>query len=84
MPVDLPGNLRRLRASAGLTQKELAEKAGIHVLQISRYENGHERPGLDYLEKLAGGLGCTVADLVAEGPDPLAPEVNGYDNQRAA
>ena len=32
--------LRKARLEAGLTQKELAEKAGVHINQIQRFEKG--------------------------------------------
>ena len=32
--------LRKARLDAGITQKELAEKAGVHINQIQRFEKG--------------------------------------------
>lgn len=32
--------LKRARLDAGFTQKELAEKAGVHINQIQRFEKG--------------------------------------------
>jgi transcriptional regulator with XRE-family HTH domain len=57
-------NLRRLRASADLTQEELAFRADIHRTQISFIESGARMPRLDTLIKLAGALRVGVAELV--------------------
>lgn len=35
--------LKKARLDAGLTQKELAEKAGVHINQIQRFEKGERR-----------------------------------------
>ena len=45
------------RAEQNLTQKELADKVGIKQSNISRLESGHYNPSLDFLKKIAGGLG---------------------------
>ena len=39
------------RKSAGLTQKQLAEKMGTAQANISRFENGNANPSLDFLHK---------------------------------
>ena len=36
--------IRRVRAEAGLTQAELARRAGIRQASISKFESGRERP----------------------------------------
>lgn len=53
--------VHRLRAEAGLTQAELAERMGTTQSAIARMEGGGSRPTLDTLEKLASAVG---ADLV--------------------
>lgn len=45
------------RKSAGLTQKQLAEKTGIAQSDISRLENGGGNPSIRTLQRLAFGLG---------------------------
>ncbi len=45
------------RKSAGLTQKELAEKTGIAQSDISKLENGSANPSLKTLQRLAWGMG---------------------------
>ncbi len=65
--VRLPG-LQRQRLEAALTQEQLAEKAGVGRLTITRLEGGGEaRPTT--LRKLADALSVTPADLMRE-PTP--------------
>lgn len=40
----------------GMTQKELAEKTGIHQADISKFERGQGNPSLNTLDRLAKGL----------------------------
>ncbi len=53
--------VHRLRAEAGLTQAELADRMGTTQSAIARMEGGGSRPSLDTLERLARAVG---ADLV--------------------
>ncbi|MGH2662910.1 MAG: helix-turn-helix domain-containing protein [Actinomycetota bacterium] len=44
--------LRQARRRAGLTQRELAEKAGVPQSQVARIESGAVVPGVDTLDRL--------------------------------
>ena len=44
------------RKNAGLTQKELSERAGISQGDISRLENGNGNPSLRTLKRLASAM----------------------------
>lgn len=44
------------RISQNLTQKELAEKTGIHQADISKLENGTRNPSIKLLKRLAEGM----------------------------
>lgn len=55
------------RSLAGLTQKELAEKSGINIRQIQKYESGEYDVGNMTLKNalaLAEALECEVNDLL--------------------
>jgi transcriptional regulator with XRE-family HTH domain len=52
-----------LRRSQKMTQKQLAEKVGTQPMQISRYERGDQKPGVDMLMKIAAVLGVEIGDL---------------------
>ena len=47
----------KARSELNLTQKELAEKVGIKQSNISRLESGNYNPSLEFLKKIAEGLG---------------------------
>lgn len=47
----------KARAEQNITQKELANKIGIKQSNISRLESGNYNPSLDFLQKVAEGLG---------------------------
>jgi DNA-binding XRE family transcriptional regulator len=49
----------------GLTQQELAEKAGISVPYLSQLENGKRKGSLRVLGKIAGVLKVDLEDIVA-------------------
>jgi predicted DNA-binding ribbon-helix-helix protein/DNA-binding Xre family transcriptional regulator len=60
----LARNLRRLRVARGLSQTELAAKAGIARPHLSRFENRTYDTGLDTVSKLAAALGSEPLDLL--------------------
>jgi transcriptional regulator with XRE-family HTH domain len=56
--------VKRRREAAGLTQEELADRAGLHRTYISLLERGMRVPTLDVVRKLATGLATTMTSLV--------------------
>lgn len=56
---------RDKRLKVGLSQEALALETGIERSYISRLERGLSQPTLLALLKLAKGLGCDAADLLA-------------------
>jgi predicted ATPase/DNA-binding XRE family transcriptional regulator len=74
--------LRRLRAEAGLSQEELAERAGLSVRGLRYLERGLRHPHRNTVTRLAEALGVPAtgsAELVAayattgRGPGPHGP-----------
>jgi transcriptional regulator with XRE-family HTH domain len=55
--------LQRLRRAAGLTQEELAKKAGLPVWSLRNWEHDHRLPGLVPVYKLAKALGVAMEEL---------------------
>jgi transcriptional regulator with XRE-family HTH domain len=58
--------LFRLRHKAGLTQKELAEKAKINPTSISKYESGKNPLGKKNLKKLCEALEYSPKQLIQD------------------
>ena len=63
----------QLRKQLELTQQELAERVGVRVLQIRRYENGSSQPTLEVIKQLAIALGTTTDNLIF-GSDERGPD----------
>lgn len=57
-------NVRAFRLRLGLTQEQLAEKAGLHWTYISGVERGRYNVSLDTLETLAAALGRKPFELL--------------------
>jgi transcriptional regulator with XRE-family HTH domain len=55
--------VRWLRGERGLTQEQLAERAGISVDFLSLIERGKSSPSFENLEELADALEASVAEL---------------------
>ncbi|BCM87929.1 cupin domain-containing protein [Methylobacterium indicum] len=60
---DVGGRLRALRAQAGLSQRGLAEKAGVPHAQISVIEQNKSSPSVSTLRKILGGLSVSMSDF---------------------
>lgn len=56
-------HLRQLREASGLTQEELANKAGMHFTYVGQIERGVRNPSLVNLHKLAKALNITAGKL---------------------
>jgi transcriptional regulator with XRE-family HTH domain len=53
------------REALGLTQEDLAEKAGIHRTYLSDVERGTRNLSLVNIERLAAALAVTMSELFA-------------------
>jgi transcriptional regulator with XRE-family HTH domain len=60
---ELGERLRKAREQAGLTQAEVAEKAGVHVNYYARIERGEENPSYTKLQNIMKVLGIKSLDL---------------------
>jgi transcriptional regulator with XRE-family HTH domain len=57
------GRLKELREKAGITQQELAEKAGVHKLTVAKLEQGIREPTWETALALADSLGVSCEVL---------------------
>lgn len=62
----LAEQLRSRRRVLGLTQEQLAERAGVSTNFLARLELGWKTPSLATLTQLASALNTRVSDLLAE------------------
>ena len=62
----LSERIKQIRREKGVTQEELAEKAGINRSYLSVIENGHSSPTVEVVERLANGLSVSVWTLLSE------------------
>lgn len=53
--------LRQARNSAGLTQRQLAERAGTSQATVSAYENGAKEPSVATFSRLLAAAGARLA-----------------------
>jgi len=68
--VDFHERLTHLRHDQGLTQAALAERVGIHVSQICRYEQGAAQPTLDVIRRLTTALNTNADQLIFNPDEP--------------
>jgi transcriptional regulator with XRE-family HTH domain len=77
MDEDINGRIarrvRELRDGRGLTLDALAERSGVSRSNISLIERGESSPTATVLDKLAAGLGVTLASLFEEAAPAAAP-----------
>jgi transcriptional regulator with XRE-family HTH domain len=60
---DVGGRLRALRTQFGLSQRQLAESAGVPHGQISMIETNRSSPSVASLRKILGGFGITMSEF---------------------
>ncbi|MEX2194261.1 MAG: helix-turn-helix transcriptional regulator [Thermoleophilaceae bacterium] len=70
--MDIARELRRARRRAGLSQRELAARAGTSQATISAYESGRKRPSILVLERLLRTSGAELRVVDAPGRRSVA------------
>lgn len=71
----LASNLKRLRVSAGLSQEELADRAGLHRTYVSSVERAQRNVSLENIFRLATAVGTAPEDLLKPIPNEAADEL---------
>ncbi len=63
----LAENIKRYRIKMGLSQDQLARKAGITYSTLTKLESGvNQNPKVKTLQEIAKALGVTLNDLMKE------------------
>lgn len=70
--MDFAHRLAALRKERGITQPDFAERIGVHVSQLRRYEGGSSQPTLSVLRNMAKVLGVS-ADVLLFDEDERGP-----------
>ena len=79
MDVTLLGQrIQRWRTERGLTLQQLADRSAVSISMLSSVERGAKAPTVVVLDRIAGGLGVSLARLVDE------PDANRVLVRRAA
>ena len=73
--------VRELRARAGLTQAELADRCGqgVEMQRIGETERGEQNCTLKTIQRLAKGLGCEPAELFLFSPQQIGRAMSVVD-----
>ena len=61
---DFAKRIKRLREAKRMTQKELADRAGVSQVSIYMYESGETTPKALVVGKLASALGVSCDELI--------------------
>ena len=73
LPMSFPERLSSLRKQLGFTQQQMADKIGMHVSQLKRYEGGASQPTIDVFRRIALALNVS-ADMLLFEPDERGPD----------
>lgn len=68
--------IRILRTEKGISQEELAHKAGVSTSHIGKLERGEKNPSLNSIEKVINALETTFEDLFKH----IQPSYGDTDN----
>ena len=63
----IAANIKALRKRFGVTQRELAEAAGVTENAVSKWETGYSVPRMGAIEKIATHYGVTIGSIVDDG-----------------
>lgn len=58
--------IRKIRTDKGMSQEQLAFKAGLHRTYIGSIERGEKNISLINIEKLASGLDCSISYIISK------------------
>ncbi len=79
MSVDVGTRLREVRLMAGLSQRQLAKRAGVTNGTISLIEQNRTNPSVGSLKKVLDGIPMSMAEFFADDLQPRAQVFYGAD-----
>lgn len=66
--------IRQLREKLGLSNRQLAIKAGLSQPVMNRIENGNRKADIETIEKICDALGITLIDFFNVNDQEMSPE----------
>ncbi len=72
--MDIGKRIRNLREKQGLSNRQLAVKAGISQPVMNRIENNNRKADIETLEKICEALGITLVDFFSTDEEEMPPE----------
>ncbi|MDR3435541.1 cupin domain-containing protein [Telmatospirillum sp.] len=75
MDVDVGARLRAIRVKTGLSQRQLAQRAGVTNGTISLIEQNRTSPSVASLRKVLGGIPMTLAEFFGQDDLPPAEQI---------
>ncbi|MDB6148166.1 MAG: hypothetical protein JWO45_1830 [Spartobacteria bacterium] len=70
----LGATIKSQRSALGISQEQLARRAGLHRTYLSDVERGARNPSILSIEKLAGALDMSVSSLFAQADNGRQPK----------
>lgn len=64
--MSFPDRFIKLRKDNNLTQQQMADKIGMHITQVKRYEAAQAQPSLEVVKKIALAFNITTDWLIFE------------------
>ena len=76
--MEMGKRIKEIRESLNMTQSELADKLGLSVHTVSKYEQGQRNPKIEMLQKIATALNVPVQELLEldEDKESFDEEIN--------
>jgi len=71
--MNFPKRFTQLRTDQHLTQQQMADKVGMHITQVKRYEAGQAQPSVEILKKIAIAFNVTADWLIFEDDERELP-----------
>lgn len=62
--------VRQQRETSGISQEDLADRAGLHRTYISLIERGLRTSSITTVQRLAAALGVSMVDLIRRTEEP--------------
>lgn len=76
-------NIKRIRATSGLTQEEFGKVAGVSSMAVSQWENGRAVPRMGAVQAIADHFKITKGEIIDDEPEESQGAVSGEDQLEA-